>query len=38
MHSKYHRFDSHKLAVAVNHANHERHAHPVVLRTGTRGK
>lgn len=36
--SRHHRYDGHKLATMVNHAHLERHSHPVILRTGTRGK
>ena len=37
-HVMHHKYDGHKLATQVNKTNYDRHAHPVVLRTGIRGK
>ncbi len=33
-----HRFDGHKMNAQVQRAYFERHNHPVIMRTGTRGK
>jgi hypothetical protein len=37
-HVMHHRFDGHKITTQVNRAYSERHAHPVIMRTGIRGK
>ena len=37
-HVMHHRFDGHKMTMQVNKADFDRHSHPVILRTGTRGK
>lgn len=37
-HVMHHRFDGHKMATQVHRAYFERHNHPVIMRTGIRGK
>lgn len=37
-HVMHHKFDGHKMTAQVHRAYYERHSHPVIPRTGTRGK